>query len=97
MAEIRITDVDAGKELVRGDGKLVTLALIDAGQAEPWSLFALVDGRGFGLFLSDLVGLIPVTNEIWGRPLLSFAVPFVDGLVARSVPAGSAWRIAVLP
>jgi hypothetical protein len=90
-----ITDSDVGTAVA--NGALTELALIDAGQSEPWSLFALVDGNSYALYLSDALGIIPVDNAIWGKPLLSFAVPFVGGLVARSVHPGSSWRATVQP
>jgi len=93
MSTTTITDADAGTTLVAGNGTLTELALIDAGQPEPWSLLALTDGNGYALYLSDALGIIPVSNEIWGKPLLSFSVPFVGGLVARSVPPGSSWSV----
>jgi hypothetical protein len=95
VATISITAADAGTVIASGDGTLTALALIDAGQPEPWSLLALTDGNGYALYLSDALGIIPVSNEIWGKPLLSFAVPFVGGLVVRSVPLGSSWRATV--
>jgi hypothetical protein len=97
MTDITITDADIGALIAPGDGTLTELALIDAGQSEPWSLLALTDGRGFVLYLSDALGIIPVDNAIWGKPLLSFAVPFVGGLIARSVPKGSTWQATVTP
>jgi hypothetical protein len=92
-----LTDADAGTTIVTGDGSLTELALIDAGQSEPWPLFALVDGNGHALYLSDALGIVPVDNAKWGEPLLSFAVPFVDGLIVRSVPKGSSWSVTVTP
>jgi hypothetical protein len=97
VASITITDSDVGTAIANGDGTLTELALIDAGQSEPWSLFALVDGHGYALYLSDALGIIPVDNAIWGKPLLFFSVPFVGGVVARSVPPGSIWRATVQP
>lgn len=47
MASITITDSDVGTAIANGDGTRAELALIDAGQSEPWSLFALVDGNGY--------------------------------------------------
>ena len=89
MASITITDSDVGTAIANGDGTRAELALIDAGQSEPWSLFALVDGHGYALYLSDALGIIPVDDAIWVKPLLCFAVPFVGGLGARSVHPGS--------
>ena len=47
MARISITAADAGTVIASGDGTLTALALIDAGQPEPWSLLALTDGNGY--------------------------------------------------
>jgi hypothetical protein len=88
VPNITIIDADIGTTIVTGDGSLTELALIGAGQSEPWSLLALVDGRGFALYLSDALGIIPVDNEIWGKPLLSFAVPFVGGLIREERAEG---------
>jgi hypothetical protein len=92
VATISITAADAGTVIASGDGTLTALALIDAGQPEPWSLLALTDGNGYALYLSDALGIIPVDNAIWGKPLLSFAVPYVGGLVAKSLPPTSSRR-----
>ena len=47
MPTISITAADAGTVIASGDGTLTALALIDAGQPEPWSLLALTDGNGY--------------------------------------------------
>jgi len=47
VATISIIAADAGTVIASGDGTLTALALIDAGQPEPWSLLALTDGNGY--------------------------------------------------
>jgi hypothetical protein len=95
VATISIIAADAGTVIASGDGTLTELALIDAGQSEPWSLLALTDGNGYALYLSDAAGIIPVDNAIWGKPLLTFAVPYVGGLLAKCVPPTSSWRLTI--
>jgi hypothetical protein len=58
---------------------------------------ALVDRSGSMLFLSDSLGLVPLGNELWGNLLSDYALPFTNGLTARSVPPGSSWRAILDP
>jgi hypothetical protein len=69
---------------------MASKALDLAGAFSPTPL-ALVDGRGSILFLSDRRGLVPLGNELWGNLLSDYALPFTNGLKARSVPPGSSW------
>ena len=67
----------------------------------PWAFsptpLALVDGRGSIPFLSDSLGLVPLGNGLWGNLLSGYALPFTNGLKARSVPPGSSWRATLEP
>jgi hypothetical protein len=96
MTDITISDNDIGATVATGDGSLTSLSLVTAGPFSSVPL-ALVDGRGYALYLSDLLGLIPLDNATWGGPLLTFDVPFVNGLIVRSAPPGTSWSATVTP
>jgi hypothetical protein len=91
MAVIAVDDTKIGQTLDANPGTLTGVCFVAAG---PFSRdqFALADASGRTLFATDQLGWSPAGA---GKPLmLGSSIAYV-GLIAKGVPAGSAWRISV--